>query len=184
MKYLIATVLTVLALTCASQAEAQGRGAYLRAEIGKADHKISSRGLRSEDADTSAVFGGGYRFNAHWGLEGHIGRLYNTHLNQDLDLDVTTVGAGLTFKQNFGAAHEGFFVGGRVGVARTAVQVRDDRFNIRDDVSSTKPYYGVSVGYDLTRRWGLSLSWDRRHAELPGGDLDVDTFALGGEFRF
>ena len=53
-----------------------------------------------------------------------------------------------------------------------------------DDESSTKPYYGVNVGYDFNRRWGLSLNYDRRQGDFSGVDVDVDTISLGGEFRF
>ena len=73
---------------------------------------------------------------------------------------------------------------GRAGIARITAQLREDDFDVIDDEHSTKPYFGVSVGYDFNRRFGLSLNLDRRQADFDGVDVDVDTIAVGGEFRF
>lgn len=40
-----------------------------------------------------------------------------------------------------------------------------------------------SAGY-FNPCFGLSLNWDRRQAEAGGLEADIDTIALGGEFRF
>lgn len=163
-----------------------GAAGYIRGEIGRSDIDLDVDGLGSaSESDTSATFGGGYWFNEYVAVEGHVGTLYNTEVDQDLDLDLITVGVGVAVKKSFGGAHTGFFVGGRVGVARLTAQVREDEFDVIDDESSTKPYFGVSAGYDFSERWGLSLNWDRRQADFDGGvEVDVDTIALGGEFRF
>lgn len=164
-------------------------GGFIRGEIGRSDIELDVDGFGSdsEEDDTSAVFGGGYWFNEYVAVEGHIGSLYNTEVADDLDLDLITLGVGVALKKNFGGPHTGFFVGGRVGMARLTAQVRedDDDFDVVDDESSTKPYFGVSTGYDFSERFGISLNWDRRQADFDGGvDIDVDTIAVGGEFRF
>jgi hypothetical protein len=71
-------------------------------------------------------------------------------------------------------------------VARLTAQLRedDDDFGVIDDESDIKPYFGVSAGYDFSERFGISLNWDRRQADFDGVDVDVDTIAVGGEFRF
>ncbi|MBZ4346515.1 hypothetical protein LAN15_25625, partial [Mycobacterium tuberculosis] len=76
----------------------------------------------------------------------------------DQELDLVSIGAGLVVKKNFGADNTGFFIGARAGIARLTAQVREDTFDVVDDESSTKPYYGVNVGYDFNRRWGLGLN--------------------------
>lgn len=163
-------------------------GGFIRGEIGRSDIDIDVDGLGSDsEEDTSATFGGGYWFNEYVAVEGHVGSLYNTEVADDVDLDLITIGVGVALKKSFGGGHTGFFVGGRAGVARLTAQLRedDDDFDVIDDESDIKPYFGVSAGYDFSERWGLSLNWDRRQADFDGGvDVDVDTIAVGGEFRF
>ena len=92
--------------------------------------------------------------------------------------------ASVQLDGSWGLNNTGFFVGGRAGIARITAQLREDDFDVIDDEHSTKPYFGVSVGYDFNRRFGLSLNLDRRQADFDGVDVDVDTIAVGGEFRF
>lgn len=173
-----------LALVSFSASAAAGQG-FLRAELGNSDTEVSYAGASDSDSDTSAVLGGGYWFNPNFAVEGHIGSLYNTDLGNGQELDLVTMGAGIVGKKNFGPDNTGFFIGGRAGIARLTAQVREDTFDVVDDESSTKPYYGVNVGYDFNQNWGLSLNYDRRQGDFNGGvDVDVDTISIGGEWRF
>ncbi len=158
--------------------------AFVRAELGSSDTEVRVDGFCASESDTSGVIGGGYWFTPNIGVEGHVGSLYNKDLGWDEELDLVTIGVGLVAKKNFGADDTGFFIGARAGIARMTAQVREDTFDVIDDESSTKPYYGVNLGYDFNRRWGLSLNYDRRQADFNGVDVDVDTIAVGGEFRF
>lgn len=166
---------------------AEGGTGFIRAEVGTSDVEIDVRGFGSaSDEDTAATFGGGYWFTPNFAIEGHVGVLYNTTIDADTELDLVTLGVGVAAKKNFGADGNGFFIGGRAGVARLTAQVREtDGFDVIDDESSTKPYYGINAGYDFSSRFGLSLNYDRRTASYDDGvDVDVDTLSLGGEFRF
>lgn len=158
--------------------------AFVRAELGSSDTEVSFDGFRGSESDTSAGIGGGYWFTPNIGVEGHVATLYTKDLGYDEDLDLVSIGAGLVVKKNFGADNTGFFIGARAGIARMTAQVREDTWDVVDDESSTKPYYGVNVGYDFSRRWGLSLNYDRRQGDFSGVDVDVDTYSLSGEFRF
>ena len=173
-----------LSLASFSTSALAGQG-YLRAEIGNSETEISAPGFGSaSEDDTSAVFAGGYWFNANFAVEGHVGAFYNQDLGDDQELDVVALGVGLVGKKNFGANNSGFFVSGRAGVSRITVQVREDEFDVIDDESSTKPFYGVGVGYDFNENWGLGLNYDRRQADIEGLEIDVDTISVGGEWRF
>jgi len=163
---------------------ADGRGGYIRAEVGQSDIDLDYAGLSASEDDTSFVFSGGYRFNRNFAIEGHVGNLYTAYLGDDLDLDLVSIGVGVAAKHNFGPDGTGFFVGGRAGVARITAQLREDDWDVVDDEHSHKPYVGASVGYDFNERFGLSLNWDRRQADFEGIDLDIDTLAIGGELRF
>lgn len=180
-----------LMLSCAlalaslsSTAMAAGGQGFLRAEVGNSETEISFAGESDSDSDTSAVFAGGYWFHDNFAVEGHVGAFYNQDLGNDQELDVVALGLGLVGKKNFGANNSGFFVSGRAGVSRVTVQVREDDFDVIDDESSTKPFYGVGVGYDFNENWGLSLNYDRRQADIEGVEIDVDTVSVGGEWRF
>jgi len=158
---------------------------FVRAEAGSSDIEVNyGRGFRDTESDTAVTVGGGYWFTPNIGVEGHVGTLYTEYLGRGYDLDLVTAGAGLVAKKNFGPDNTGFFIGARAGLARMTVQLREDDFDIEEDESSTKPYYGVNLGYDFSRRWGLSLNFDRRTAEMDGFDIDVDTVTFAGEFRF
>lgn len=173
-----------LALAGLSQAALAADGAgFLRAEIDNSDTEVSDAfGSYSED-DTSVGFGGGYWFNANFAVEGNYTLLYNKEFG-DYDTDLMGFGVGVVAKQNFGANGTGFFIGGRAGIARLTAQVREDEFDVIDDAHSTKPYYGVNIGYDFNDAFGLSLNYDRRQADFDYAEIDVDTVSVGGEWRF
>jgi hypothetical protein len=185
------TMKKTLILSCAlalaglsTSAMAAGGQGFLRAEIGQSDTEISFAGSSDSDTDTSAIIAGGYWFNPNFAVEGHVGSLYNTSLGNDQELDLVTAGVAVVGKKNFGANNTGFFISGRAGIARITVQVREDDFDVVDDESSTKPFFGVGIGYDFNENWGLSLNYDRRKADIDGVDIDTDTIAVGGEWRF
>jgi len=185
-KTLILSCALALAGLSTSAMAAEGQG-FIRGEIGSSDVDVSGGG---SDSDTSAMFSGGYWFNPNFAVEGRVGSLYNTDLGNDRELDLVALGAGVVGKKNFGANNSGFFITGRAGIARMTAQVREDTFDVVDDESSTKPYYGVGIGYDFSNRWGLGLNYDRYQGSFDGGagfgdiDIDVDTITLSGEWRF
>ncbi|MBB1472445.1 MULTISPECIES: outer membrane beta-barrel protein [unclassified Luteimonas] len=183
-KHLILASALALAVISPAAMAVDGGAGFVRAEVGQSDVQLDYAGFSESETDTSATFGGGYWFNRYFAVEGHIGTLYTEYLGYDTDLDLVSMGVGVAVKRNFGADGHGFFVGGRTGVARLTAQVREDDWDVVDDAHSTKAYFGASVGYDFNRRWGVSLNWDRRQADFEGVDVDVDTIAIGGEFRF
>lgn len=177
------TAATLVALSSLSSTAMAGH-AFVRAEAGYSEAEASLGRFSEKENDTAAYFGGGYWFTPNIGVEGHAGALYSEYLGNDRDFDLVSFGVGLTAKKNFGADGNGFFVGGRAGIACMTAQVREDDWDVEDDESSTKPYYGVNVGYDFSNRWGLSLNYTRHRGEFDGIDVDVDVIGFGGEFRF
>lgn len=182
-KTLVLSCALALAALSNTALAAEGQG-FVRAEVGRSDVELTVDGFSEEDSYTSAGFGGGYWFNSYVGVEGNFAVLANEEVEQDVEVDLVSLGLGVVVKKNLGANNSGFFVGGRAGVSRVTLQVREDDFDVIDDEHSTKPYFGVNVGYDFNENWGLSLNYDRRQAEFEGVDVDVDSFSLGGEWRF
>ena len=169
-----------LAILSSSAMAAEGSHGFLRGEVGSSD--VSSD--IGDNDSLSALLSGGYWFNPNFAIEAHIGTLYTEELDSDTDLDLVSLGVGIAAKKNFGPNNNGYFIGGRVGVARMTAQVRVDTFDVEESIHSTKPYFGVNAGYDFSDRFGLSLNFDRRQADFDGIDVDVDTITVGGEWRF
>ena len=175
----LAPVLALATLSVPAMA-AEGSHGFLRGEVGNSDVSTDI----GDDDSLSALLSGGYWFNPNFAIEGHIGTLYTEELDSDTDLDLVTLGVGIAAKKNFGPDNNGYFIGGRVGIARMTAQVRVDTFDVEENIHSTKPYFGVNAGYDFSDRFGLSLNYDRRQADFDGLDVDVDTITVGGEWRF
>lgn len=185
-KSLILGAVVALALLGPHAEAAQAPGFFLRAEVGRTDIEASAGGFRANDFDRSTIFGGGYWFNANFGVEAHGGALYAKALGDyRREVDVDTAGVGVVAKNNFGSDGLGMFIGARVGVARMTAQVRVDGFELIDDAKSNKPYFGINAGYDFTPHFGLSLNFDRRSGAFDGGfDVDIDNVSVAGEVRF
>ncbi|MBF6023289.1 outer membrane beta-barrel protein [Lysobacter niastensis] len=164
-------------------AEGQGHQAFVRGEIGSTDFEVSAGGFSVSDDDTAIGAGGGYWFNANFGVEGNYTLLYNQELDRDLDFDVFSLAGGVVAKKNFGADGNGFYIGGRAGLAYVTAQVRDG-FDVEDDESSFGPYFGVNAGYDINRHFGLGLNYTRYQADLDDADIDADVLSVSGEYRF
>ena len=169
-----------------TSAFAQGHG-FVRGELGRSNVDISVDGVGSvDDNDTAWGVRGGYWFNANIGVEGFYTRYYGQTINDGTDsYDVALhgVGLGLVAKKNFGGEHQGFFIGGRAGIARGVATVDYDG-DVEADASSAKPYFGVNAGYDFNEKFGMSLNYDRLKASEDGTSVTAKTLTLGFEARF
>lgn len=159
---------------------AEGNGGFIRAELGetRADFDIDSI------KDTAYSIRGGYYFNSNIAIEG----FYTGHGRDSFD-DVTveafSMGVGVVGKKNFGGSQKGFFINGRAGIAYTDIAIVDDNsVEFLDDDRDASLYAGVGLGYDFTERFGLSLNYDYQKADISGADVKLNTWTIGGEFRF
>ncbi len=165
---------------------ADGMG-FVRVEGGRSDVDISVDSFGGSDKDSSWGVRGGYWFTPNFAAEGFYSQLYSTTFNDGFDnyrLKFHGVGIGLAAKKNFGGNHQGFFIGGRAGIARGVATVEADGSVEEVEASSAKPYYGVGAGYDFHEKFGLSVNYDRLKAGGDGVDVTSDTLTLGLEARF
>ena len=171
----------------ATPALADGMG-FVRFEAGNNEIEASVDDLGSaSDSDTTWGIRGGYWFNANFAVEGFYSQLYSTSLNDGFDTyraKLHGVGIGLAAKHNFGGDHLGFFVGGRAGLVRGVTTLEYDGALEEVEANSTKPYFGVGIGYDFSERFGLSLNYDRLKGDDEGVDVTSETVTLGFELRF
>lgn len=165
---------------------AQGNG-FIRAEVGRSDVDLSVDGASGSDEDTTWGVRGGYWFNPNFAVEGFYSQVYSTSYDDGFDsynAKLHGLGVGLVAKKNFGGNHQGFFIGGRAGIARGVATLDIDGDVEEAEASSAKPYFGVNAGYDFSERFGLSLNYDRLQADGDGVDVKVNTVTLGAELRF
>lgn len=176
----LACALALAALSASACAgEAQGGQGFVRGEIGRA--KTSIDGLGS-DKDTSYGIGGGYWFNANWGIEGSYNNLFNKKF-EDGSLKLHNLAVAAVAKKNFGADGNGLYIGGRLGYAQSRAKAHydDGSYSESSSVSSSGLLYGVGVGYDINRDVGLGLNYAHYRAF---SDTDVNNLGLSVEYRF
>ena len=184
-------LLTGLALAFAAT-PAMAAGGFVRGELGKSDVNVDVDGLGDDsDDDTYYSFRGGYWFNNNFAVEGFYSNFYDKSVEFDdgtggtVDVDgkLSGFGVGVVGKTDIGNDQTGFFVMGRAGIMRGTIDVSATGLGNGDE-SSTKPYFGVGVGYDFSPKWGMSLNWDQHKGS--GDDIDVTarTLSLGVEARF
>lgn len=166
---------------------AQGSG-FIRVEAGRSNVDISVDDMgNGSDKDTAFGFRGGYWFNPNVAVEGFYSRYYSASYNDGFDtynVKLHGVGIGLAAKKNFGGNHTGFFIGGRVGVARGVATVESNGSIEDADASSARPYFGVGAGYDFNEKFGLSVNFDHLKSGGDGVDVTAKTLTLGAELRF
>ena len=176
--------LALAALSAPAFAEGHG---FVRGELGRSKIDVSADGIGSDsDRDTTWGVRGGYWFNANVGVEGFYSQLYSESVSDGTDTynaKLHAVGVGLVAKKNFGGDHQGFFIGGRAGIARGVVTVEYDG-DVEADASSAKPYFGVGAGYDFSEKFGMSLNYDRVKGSGDGLSVTAKTLTLGFEARF
>lgn len=177
------TLLLVAGLAAASLTNtafaAEGATGFFRGEVGETRLDVDG----ASGNEFSYSLRGGYFFNANWGIEG-----FHSDLGRDSDdfssVKATSYGIGAIAKKNFGGnAHEGFYINGRLGVARTEVKVDIDGFGSFKEANN-QPYVGVGFGYDFNPNFGLSLNVDHQQVDLFDEDFKFTTATIGAEYRF
>jgi hypothetical protein len=185
-------MLLVSGLVLALAATPAFAGSFVRGEIGHAnvDFNVDGAGDGS-DNDTAWSVRGGYYFNKNFAVEGFYSTFYDKSESFDdgaggtidADLKLSGIGLGIVGKTDFGNDQTGFFLSGRAGIMRGKVDASATGFGHESD-TSTKPYFGVGLGYDFSQNWGLSLNFDQQKGS--GQDLSITarTVTLGLEARF
>lgn len=157
----------------------EGSGGFLSAEAGNTNLSIPGAG---DDNDTAYGVRGGYFFNANWGVEGFYTKLGDESVG-GVDVDLDSYGVGLVGKKNMDGPHDGFFIAGRIGVARTTVDVNISGLGSASD-SSNRVYVGAAAGYDFSKNLGLSLNVNHQRPQVFNETLRVTTTTLALEYRF
>lgn len=171
----------------ASAADAGGQW-FVRGETGRSHVNADVSGAgNGSDTDNAYSLRTGYYFNPNFAIEGFYSNLYDKTVSvaapDDGQLKLNAIGLGVVGKKNFGADGNGFFIDGRAGVTRGKVEASITGLGSNSQ-TSTKPYVGAGVGYDLNRNVGLSLNYDHHKGSGQGTDITANTLTAGAEYRF
>jgi OmpA-OmpF porin, OOP family len=180
-RIVLATGLAIAAMP----AFANDSAGFVRVEGGRTDLQVAGE----KGDDTGFNVRGGYFFNQHFGVEGFYAQYgkdsaYIDEFEATGRLEASGYGVGVIGKTNFGeAAHTGFFVSGRAGVARNTLEASLSGVGSVKE-RDTNLYAGVGLGYDFNRNFGLSLNYDYQKPKLFDTRFKVETLTLGLEYRF
>lgn len=180
----LAAGLALASLSAPAFADGQG---FVRFEGGRSDLDFRVDGVSDSDEDTAFGVRGGYWFNPNIAIEGFYSRYYSQSFDDGFDtysLKLHGVGVGVVAKKNFGGNQQGFYIGGRAGIARGVATVDYDGEVEEAEAGSTKPYFGVGAGYDFSPAVGLGVSYDQIKSGGDGVDVTAKTVTLGLELRF
>lgn len=167
---------------------AMAQGGFVRVEGGRAHATVDVDDVGSAgEKDTTWAVRGGYYFNDYVAVEAFYTTLFDSEIYDDAVIGevngkLTAVGVGVAGKRNFGDNGLGFFVSGRTGLARGRAELSAMGDSASD--SSTKPYFGVGMGYDYSRNFGLSVNYDRYRGSKDDVTVKARTLTLGVEYRF
>lgn len=176
---LLASALALASLSSSAVA-ADGAGTwFVRGEAGRTEMDIE--GLDASDDAYGAR--AGYFFNPNFAVEGFYTN-YADDSEDGVSAKLSGFGVGVIGKKNFGPnVHTGFFINGRVGVARVETKLAVVEVGSVKE-SATKGYVGVGTGYDFSPNLGLSLNYDYTKTDTFGLDIKLETLTLGLEYRF
>lgn len=186
----LATLLMVLASsTGANMALAADSGIYLGINAGKAEAKKYCNNVVNCDSTDSTVRGEiGYQFTPMLGAElgytsfGTLFNAENNDMNATQDVSAWTLSALGTWPV---ADRLGIF--GRAGIAgyNSSNSGTVQGVTVKDD-SSTMPYFGAGVRFDLTPQWMLRAEYQRYTdvSGVNGRNDSVQAWYAGGAYSF
>ncbi len=173
----------VAALSLSTAASAQG---YLGASIGQTHLNADCSGtLTCDTSDTGFKAFGGYKFHPNMALELNylnFGKAKASALvggtTVNAEIKTTGIGAGVAFMGEFAPSWLGT---ARVGVARVKTEITGSMSGLfaSDSESSTQAYFGLGVGYAMTKNVSLDLSADFSRSHYAGESSNVRMVGLG-----
>lgn len=181
------------ALIAACSVGAHAEGLYVGVAAGGSHINLDCERASSCDRNgTGFKLLGGYRLSEHVAVETHYadygkaqgkfsGDVGATDIN--LDAKVSGYGAGLALQGDFSRDWNGVV---RAGIARNKVTARVWGESILGygSETSTKPYVGVAVGYQLTRSVSLTAAIDYTQGEFMHDKVNATLYTVGANYNF
>lgn len=182
-KKILAAACLCAGAVLAGNAFAAEPGVFVGVNWGGTQVDVELEGEESDsDSDHAFVLRGGYYFTPNIAVEVFHANLYD-YSEEGYSAKLDGNGAGVVARKNFGADGNGFYVQGRAGMFRSKGAIGVEGYGEISE-SSTDPYFGLDLGYDFTRNFGLGLGYTRYTGDFDDLSVDASTVTANLEFRF
>lgn len=180
----LAVAAAVMASSAASSAE-HGLG-YVGAAggIGQADINCAA-GASCDDTDFGFKLYGGLRLDKNLAIEGTYfnfgtGTFGNVAGNDFADITGSSFGLGVAFSHDFTSWLSGT---ARLGLARNKAEY--DLYGVGSDHKTvTQPYFGLAVGFRVSRMFTIDAGFDMTKFEYGGEKVETQLYSVGANLRF
>ena len=188
-KTMTAAAVAMMTLLAAGAAHAEG---YAGLAAGVARVEVDCEGATVCDrSDTAAKVFGGYKFTPNIALEGtyfNFGKAKFAGPVPGLgtvtgDIKASGLGIGAAFFGQFGSDWSGV---ARLGIAsiKTKVSASASGASGSDDETKAQPYFGLGLGYAVTKSMTVDLAADFTRGEYAGEKANIRAVTLGATFSF
>jgi OOP family OmpA-OmpF porin len=176
MRLAVLSIATVAGLALSSAAFAQG---YAGIAVGQSKFSLPSGTTGVDSTDTGAKIFGGYKFTPN--IAGEVTYIdFGKAKGDGGSLKASALGAGVAFS---GELAPGFTAVGRLGVARVKADATGG-----PNTSSTQPYFGLGLGYWISKTISIDVAYDITKWKLDDGEVsdkeNVQLFSIGLSFAF
>jgi OOP family OmpA-OmpF porin len=182
------TIFVALIAALAAPLAAQAEGAYIGANVGRAEQKVDVEGYNFKESTTAYKLYGGYNYTQNFGVEVGFADLR--------EAEKTGGGARVASepKSVYLAAtgtlplNEQFSLFGKVGVASTHVKVSASAAGFSDSVSKnrTSPYIGIGASFALNKNVSFVAEYENfgKIAKDGGDHIKADFVSAGVRYAF
>ena len=161
--------------------------AYVAGAVGSAKADIDCAGtLSCDNTSTGFKLIGGYKFTPNIAGElsyfdfGKAKARVNVPPVADLEMTAKAFALGVAFSGNF---NDAFYGVARLGVASVKAEITVVGVGSDSDTKA-QPYFGLGVGYRLSKTLSVDLAADFSKAEYAGEKADVRMISLGLNYAF
>ena len=181
------TALAIIALTTSLLSGTAFAQAYVGAAVGSVKADIDCAGTISCDNSSSGFkLIGGYKFTPNIAAElsyfdfGKAKARVNLPPVADLEMTAKAFALGVAFSGNFNPS---FYGVARLGVANVKAEVAIVGAG-SDSATKTHPYFGLGVGYRLSKALSVDLAADFSKAEYAGEQANLRMLSVGLNYAF
>jgi len=184
-------VLSLPSIGMAQSMSGPDSGWYIGGSVGQSKAKdvcsgVSGPGVSCEDTDTAYRIFGGYQINKHFAVELGYYQLGEATASGTFRATIESKAWDLVAVGILPIGDK-FSVYGKLGMymADTDFSTNNPAFS-NESKSNTDLTYGIGVGYDFTKNFGIRAEY-QVFKDVGGGDIgtaDVDVMSIGIVYRF
>jgi OOP family OmpA-OmpF porin len=167
---------------------AQAEGAYIGANVGRSELKLSGDFGSGKDNKTGYKAYAGYDFTQNFGAEAgyvNFGKVKDSENNDSLSVDTSAfyVAATGTLPLN-----EQFSLFAKAGVSQNRTKITLSAFNVRESESNNKTsaIFGIGAAYNINKNLSAVAEYENfgKVASQDGDKLKADLLSIGLRYKF